>query len=132
MARILTKPLIMTLAKWNYTKEEWKIFRKWKTKRKGYLPYLLSFLGFPMDRKVPEITISDNRVWFDNMHEPFQNSSRRFMDITIREWDKLNILEISYQQQNKMKGINVLIPKGKLKEAFEVQDRLIVDSESIG
>ena len=132
MARILTKPFIMTLAKWNYTKEEWDGFRRWKTKQNGILRYLLSFLNFRQDRKAPEITIAGDRVWFNDFHEPFQNSSRRFMDINIREADRLNILEISYEQKNKTKGINVLIPKGKLLEAFEVQDRLIVDSVSIG
>jgi hypothetical protein len=122
----------MTLAKWSYTKEEWKIFRKWKVKQKGIFLYLLSFLSFPANKKAPEITISGDRVWFNDLHEPFQNSSRRFMDIHIREAEKLNILEISYEQENKTKGINVLIPKGKLKEALEVQDRLIVDWVSIG
>ena len=122
----------MTLAKWNYTKEEWKIFRRWKTKQKGVLLYLLSFLTFPGNRKAPEITIAGDRVCFNDFHEPFQNSSRRFMDIHIHEADQLNILEISYEQENKTKGINVLIPKGKLKEALEVQDRLVVDWVSIG
>ena len=132
MARILSKRLIMTLAKWNYTNEEWKIFRKWKTRRQGYLPYLLSYLGFPINRKAPEITISDNRVCFDDLHEPFQNSSRRFMEINILEAGLLNVLEISYVYGNRTCGIKVPIPRGKLREAFEVQDRLLLDGASIG
>ena len=54
------------------------------------------------------------------------------METNIIEADQINILEISYEFGNRMQGIKIPIPKGKLKEAFEVQERLDIDGSSIG
>jgi len=123
---------MMTLVKWNYTKEEWKFFRKWEIRKGGLFFSLFSWLKLFTKREVPEIRIASDRVWFNNSHEPFQNSSRRFMETNIIEADQINILEISYEFGNRMQGIKIPIPKGKLKEAFEVQERLDIDGSSIG
>lgn len=81
---------------------------------------------------VPRIKIAADRVWINDLHEPFQNSHRQFREINIRETGKCHILEISYDQSNKQGDIRVPIPRGKLREALEVQERLIMNSISIG
>jgi hypothetical protein len=122
----------MTLVKWNYTKEEWKNFRQWKQRERGFLFYLYCRLAFLLGIQIPEIRISSDRVWFNDKHEPFQNSHCRFMEIQIREAGSMNVLEIAYEDRNRNKLITVPIPSGKLKEAFAVRERLIYDVESIG
>jgi hypothetical protein len=114
----------MDVTRWNYTKEEWKNFLHWKTKKKGWLFFMFRRLMPVKAQQVPEIKITHDTVWVNNSHESFHNSKRQFRDIHIREEGIINILEINYEQADKIKGINVPIPKGKLREAFEVQERL--------
>jgi hypothetical protein len=109
---------------WNYTKEEWRDFLRWKTKKKGLWFLLLQHLRPVKTQHVPEIKISSHTVSVNNSHERFHNDQRRFKEIHIREAGNINIMEIRYVQANKIHGISLPIPKGKLREAFEVQERL--------
>jgi hypothetical protein len=97
---------------------------RWKDRKKGFVFSLLRRLLPAKKQQVPEIRIGTDRVWFNNEHRPFQSRNRQLLEISIREAGPINILEISYEQGNNIRGINVPIPKGKLKEAFEVQERL--------
>lgn len=122
----------MQLACWTYTKEEWKRFVHWRNREKGIFGAFFRRLLPGSKRPVPEIRIAADRVWVNQVHEPFQNMQRQLREIHIREAGNLNILEIRYEQGNNIRGIKVPIPKGKLREAFEIQDRLVLDNESIG
>jgi len=122
----------MFLTRWNYTKTEWKNFLKWRSRRKGLLFYLLQKLGSGTTQNVPEVRITADRVWVNDRQEPFQNRQRQFREIRIREAGVINILEISYEQGNSTGDIRVLIPKGRLKEAFEVQEWLSNGNRSVG
>ena len=121
----------MILTRWNYTKEEWNRFLQWKARKKGILFYLAGKLN-PWRKKIPEIRIMADRVWVNNSHEPFHDQLRQIRDIRIREAGKMNLLEISYEQGNAIRGIRVPIPRGKLREAFEVQERLVNAAASVG
>lgn len=114
----------MQLTHWNYTKEEWKTFLHWKTKKKGLIFFLLRRLIPVQKRDVPEIRISTHTVSVNNAHKSFQNNHCQFREIFFTEAGTINIMEISYEQANKIRGIKIPIPKGKLREAFEIQDRL--------
>jgi hypothetical protein len=129
----------MYLARWNYSKEEWTNFMHWKMKRKGPLFFLFQWLRTNKTQDVPEIRIATDRVWINNTHEPFQNNQRRFREIHIRDTGSINVLEIKYvrldspgEKENRLCEIKVPIPRGKLREAFEIQERLIIDNGSIG
>jgi len=122
----------MYLSQWSYTKEEWKNFLNWKSRKYGKVFSLIRNFTCIKEHNIPEVKIATDRVWIDNEHKPFQSRNRQFRHINIKEEGNINILEICYEQENKMIGINVPIPKGKLREAFEVQQRLILDNESIG
>jgi len=121
----------MLLTRWNYTKDEWNRFLQWKARKKGILYFLAGKL-IPWRRKIPEIRIMADRISVNNSHEPFQNQLRQIREIQIREAGKMNILEISYEQGKVIRGIRVPIPRGKLKEAFEVQERLTMAHPSVG
>ncbi|MBM3416614.1 MAG: hypothetical protein FJY20_09225 [Bacteroidetes bacterium] len=122
----------MHLTCWNYTKEGWRHFQYWKSRKKGLLYFVFHRLCTLREKQAPEVRIAVDRVWVNGEPESFQNRSCRFREIHIREAGCIHILEISYEQGNRVRGINVPIPKGKLREAFEVQERLILDNESVG
>jgi hypothetical protein len=122
----------MTLAKWNYTKEEWRTFRVWKNRTRGFPYSLFYWVALLLGFSVPEIRIAPDRVWFNDRHEPFLNSRCRFMEVNIRETGNLDVLEISYEQGSRNKLISVPIPKGKLPEAIAIQESLVFNCESIG
>lgn len=122
----------MQVTHWNYSKEEWQHFLHWKTRKEGILFFLWRRLRPVKPQQVPEVRIMADRVWINNMHLPFQNSYRQFREVNIREAGLVNILEISYDQSNRRGDIRVPIPRGKLKEAFEIRERLLMDSGSVG
>lgn len=119
----------MLLTRWNYSPEEWKRFLQWKTRKKGKFWFWLRKLA-PI--RVPEVSILADRVAVNKVQEPFSGQHRRFREISIREAGSLNILEICYEQGNAVRGINIPIPKGKLREAFEIRERLMIGSRSVG
>lgn len=122
----------MYLNKWNYTKEEWKHYLNWKYRKSGrFISLFISLVCFKKNM-APEVRISTDRVWINNEHKPFQNRKCQLRYINIIEEQKINILEIGYEQKNKIIGINVPIPRGKLREAIEIQQRLLLENESIG
>lgn len=114
----------MHLTRWSYTREEWRHFLRWKDRKKGLIFSVIRRLIPVKKQPIPEVRISADRVWINNEHLPFQSRNRQFREINIREAGHINILEISYEQGKNIRGINVPIPKGKLREAFEVQERL--------
>jgi len=64
----------------------------------------------------------------DEKHEHFHSNGRSLKRINIKDEGKLNVMQIVYEQQLQNgvfdKDIHVPVPKGKLKEAIEVEERL--------
>jgi hypothetical protein len=116
------------LAHWMYTREEWECFLRWHKARKGIV-HSFFFRVFPQRRfVVPEITITGMKIWIGNDVESFMDQNRQLKCIRIRDAGSLNILEIAYERINgntkKRREIRIPIPKGKLREAIEVQESL--------
>lgn len=115
------------LVRWTYSYEEWRIFLRWKSLRKSYIHYLI-YLSRSGIRYAPDVMITLHRVWTDDKYEHFNLDDRRLKRIHIRDEGQLNVLEITYEQQH-AKGpfnnnIHVPVPKGRLKEAIEVEEQL--------
>lgn len=121
----------MQLVRWSYTPEEWQRFLKWKNREKGLIFSWMHRLRAAGTSRVPEVRIMADRVWINDRHQPFQNSNRFIRDIRIREAGTVHVLEISYEQANEIADIRVPIPKGKLREAFEVRERLLLENGSV-
>jgi len=119
----------MLLAHWTYTPQEWKTFVRWTKKRKGLFYYLLHFFLPKWVQQTPEVRITPERVWIGDIHQLFSSEGHRFKKIDIRDAVGLNIMEISYERTGrKLPGseeIRIPIPKGKLREAIQVQERLM-------
>ena len=116
------------MAHWTYTREEWKNFVRWTKKRKSLLHYLLHFFSPKQSKQTPEVRITPERVWIGDAHQHFSSEEHRLKRIDIRDEGKLNILEITYEwAKRKIPGldeIRVPVPKGKLREAIEVEEKL--------
>jgi hypothetical protein len=121
------------LVHWTYSRDEWNTFIRWEKKKKGFFHYLLHRLFPKRNPNTPNIKITTDKVSIDDMHEPFHNTERQLQRVNIHDAGKMNIMEISYHcpdQKKKLPGeIRIPVPKGKLKEAIQVQERLssIVD-----
>ena len=116
------------LAHWVYTKEEWIAYRRWEKSRKGFVFYFFYKYFKSAAVIVPEITITGQKIWIDNTAESFLDNNNKLKRVSIRDTGNMNILEITYERMNGkttgMREIRVPVPKGKLKEAIEVQDCL--------
>lgn len=116
------------LAHWTYTREEWRRFIRWKKLKKSFLHYTIYFFTPKKQQQIPEIKITRERVWIGDNHQHFHSHEHQLKRIDIRDEGKLNIMEITYEwAKRKTPGsdeIRIPVPKGKLKEAFEVEEKL--------
>lgn len=127
MGNVNTKKIV--LAHWTYTKEEWMAYNRWRKLRKGFLYFIIFGVFQKRNAIVPEITITNEKIWTDDIAESFINHERRLKRINIKDTGTVNILEITYQKQHgsihQLEELNIPVPKGKLKEAMEVQQSLM-------
>ena len=116
------------LVRWTYSGDEWRNFIRWKQRRKGFLHYLLHRLSASHWPQAPEITIGQGRVSIGNDQESFFNENRQLKRVNIHDAGKVNVLEIAYQrndlQHTGPAEILIPVPKGKLKEAIQLQEKL--------
>lgn len=112
------------LVHWVYPLNEWSRFRKWSAGKKGLFYYLFYFLNPAKRRKPAEVKITPNRICINESEEPISFSKFKFRGVEIYEAMDINIFEIGYFKNGKIKIIQVPIPKGKLKEAIKVQSEL--------
>ncbi|MFN8291689.1 MAG: hypothetical protein U0U70_15635 [Chitinophagaceae bacterium] len=116
--------MTMHLVHWKYTQKEWKQFQHWKSRRKGLLSVIAGWL-WPFRRQKPdEVRILPDRICINKNQEPFQNAQRCLHAVNIRESGSFNLLEISYREGRNIRNISIPVPKGKLREAFDLQARL--------
>ncbi len=115
----------MILAHWTYTREEWRSFHRWRMRKKSWLHYIWQRLKPRSNKKTAEIKITPESVWTNERNEPFHEGSRQFQRVSIRDAGNLNVMEICYEQGASSREIRIPIPKGKLREAIEVQEKLI-------
>ena len=115
----------MILARWTYTREEWKAFHQWRQRKKSWLHYIVYRLRLHRHRQIPEIIITPDAVLTNKRQEAFHEGDRLFQRVNIRDAGKLNVMEICYECGNRSKEIRIPIPKGRLREAIEVQEKLV-------
>jgi hypothetical protein len=116
------------LVHWTYSRDEWRTFLRWKKMKKSFFHYIIYRLALSQLTRTPGITITDNQISIDGSPEPFHDSERRLRKVNIRDEGKMNVMEISYESPGQ-KGalaneISIPVPKGKLREAIGLQERL--------
>lgn len=116
------------LAHWIYTKDEWKAFIKWKKIRKSIFHFFIHWITPKSKRQVPEIMITSDNIWIGNKHHSFNNAGSRLKRINIFDAGSINVMEISYDSKTQSSLINneikFPVPKGKLREAISIQEKL--------
>lgn len=116
------------LAHWVYTREEWKAFMRWKKLQKSIFHFFIHRLIPRRKKRIPEITITSVKVWIDDAQESFNNGKHKLQRINIRDAGSINVMEISYDSYNKSSAVSneikIPVPKGRLKEAIQVQEKL--------
>ncbi|MES1214813.1 MAG: hypothetical protein ABUT20_04780 [Bacteroidota bacterium] len=116
------------LVKWNYSGGELEVFARWKLLRKSLFHFLFLWVR-RRENNFSAVLITSARVFFDDKEEYFHSIDRRLRRIVIKDVGKLNVLEITYELQilnrSTSKEIFIPIPKGKLKEAIEVEEKLM-------
>jgi hypothetical protein len=115
------------LAHWTYTREEWRAFQRWTRKKKSWLHFLLHFLT-PGKSQTPEVKISQEKLSIGEGQHPFSNPEHILKRVEIRDAGRLNIMEITVERNNTthtgLHEIRIPVPKGKLREAIVVQEKI--------
>lgn len=100
----------------------------WEKMKKGIVYYILHRILSPGGIKTPIVIITDAGISIDDIHEPFHDKNRRLKNISIHDAGKMNVMEIYYERQGILNTILyeivVLIPKGRLKEAIGLEEKL--------
>ena len=116
----------MILAHWTYTREEWKNFMRWTQRKKSFFHYIWHLIAPGKQRQTPEVRISRERVCIGEGQQLFRNEGNSLKAISIRNECNLNIMEITFEQTTRgLNEIRVPVPKGKLREAIAIQDKII-------
>ena len=76
-------------------------------------------------KSVPKVCITPEKVWIGNDQQYFNSSKHELRQIDLRHEGFINILAITYGKKGNNHEIRIPVPKGKLREAVEVQDRLM-------
>ena len=114
----------MILVKWTYTKAEWDAFIRNKT-RGRFLSRIYYFLFGRVGKMVPSVHITPEKVWIGEEQQYFSSGRHQLKQIDLRHEGNINILSIIYDREGGSHEIKIPVPRGKLREAIEVQDRLM-------
>lgn len=113
------------IARWVYLPEEWRQFRLWQARKKGWLPGILCKLKSCRNKEMAVVTIGPSEVMINNERLSISVTGRQKRRVDIRDAGKMNILCICNDDtSNHGHSIQVPVPKGKLREAVEVLRRL--------
>ena len=122
------------LAHWTYTHDEWKTFTGWAKRRRGLIRYLVHKLFTKSIVRIPQVIITSQQVWIGLNEHPFNSNGREIRKIDIREANNINILEITFDRwsgnEQIQEGIQIPVPKGKLKETVIVLSSLELRASS--
>lgn len=108
------------LVHWTYSREEWGRFLGYSTGTR-WLFRLRSLFRL----RAPEVWISARHIWIGS-RERINMRKHEVNSIDLREEGPVNILAIFYRVKDHrhIRRLKIVVPKGKLREALEVQRSL--------
>lgn len=116
------------LAHWVYTRDEWKTFRRKENRRKSLFQWLLHWIAGGLKKAIPEVKITSAVISVGNTEHHFNSDNSKLKRINILDEGLINVIEIRYDSgKNNFKNFNEIrlpVPRGKLKEAILVQEKL--------
>lgn len=116
------------LAHWTYTRSEWRSFNRWSSRKKSFFHYVLNRIQPGTVRMVPSVTITPSAVFIGDKKKSYNTPLHQLRRVIIHESDSMNIMEITYElcisAFTHLEEINILVPKGKLREAIALQEEM--------
>jgi len=113
------------LVNWSYTADEWRRFQRWKNRRNNIWHYLSGIFNVRSKKIIHTISVTECEVQLDGVKTPFTGQQLVLRRICIAEANDMNVMEISYQHEQHGAGaIRFPIPRGRLKEAIALEERL--------
>lgn len=117
------------LVHWKYSRDEWKRFARWKKMKRSVLHYMLYSIWPANNAKCPDVIITHKEVSIDGMGQSFHGGDHELRLVNIRNAGEMNILEITYEnigsKLSDLHDIYIPVPKGKLRQAIELQEYLL-------
>jgi len=121
----------MIKAHWTYSKQEWKAYMYKRLKGKNLIlrtwkKILLSFIV-----KTPEVKISPVSIVVGKNSWEI-NHGLRVKDIELSCIDDINIMTLNFDgihPGNKVMEMHIPVPKGKLRDAFELRQRMLAANQ---
>lgn len=121
---------IIVLVHWVYTRAEWKIFLRKENRKKGIARWLIYWIFGWSIKKIPEVRISSEKISIGEKLFFFNTKENRLKRINILDGGKINIMEICYnsfaENSSAIHEFRIPVPKGKLREAVIIQEKLSV------
>jgi hypothetical protein len=113
---------------WIYTKEEWRRFEKWNARRKGVVEYIWQFLFHKENPDVQSVELTEQSVTIGDKKKYFSGPVTELRRVEIYDKKDFNVMIITYEivSKKQLNEISLPIPKGKLKEAIDAQEKLMV------
>ena len=102
----------------------------------GILKYIIALSSIkPYDNKMPEVIVTNEAVIVNGHLNRFYGNNLWLGKVTVNDAGSFNVLEITYcwftRSGQSFDEIRVPIPKGSLKEAIFLQERLMNEKKSI-
>jgi hypothetical protein len=112
---------------WIYTKEEWRRFEKWNARRKGVVEYIWQFLFHKENRDIQSVELTEQSVTIGDKKKYFTGPVTELRRVEIYDKKDFNVMIITYEivSKKQLNEIRLPIPKGKLKEAIDAQEKLM-------
>lgn len=121
----------MTEVHWTYSRKEWRAYMcKVAAKRNFFFRTWRKFILLLLS-DVPEVKINSERILVGSKQWRFGNKTVQLKNIELQDDGELNILTILFKEQTgtfRNNEISILVPKGKLREAFALQNALLNSS----
>ena len=112
---------------WIYTKEEWRRFERWNVRKKGVAEYLWHFFFHKANQHVQSVELTGQSVTIADKKKYFSGPVTELRRVEIYDKKEFNVMIITYEivSKKQLSEIRLPIPKGKLKEAIDAQEKLI-------
>jgi len=112
---------------WIYTKEEWRRFERWNARRKGVVEFVWHFLFHKENQDVQSAELTEQSVTIADKRKYFSGPVTELRRVEIYDKKDFNVMIIIYEivSKKQLNEIRLPIPKGKLKEAIDAQQKLM-------
>ena len=112
---------------WIYTKEEWGRFERWNATRKGVVELVRHFLFYKQKQDVQSVELTEQSVTIADKRKYFSGPVKELRRVEIYDKKDFNVMIITYEivSKKQLNEIRLPIPKGKLKEAIDAQQKLM-------